>query len=211
MAKKKRHIFLLTKHQQGKSLSQKELLELKGYDSGMSKNYVDNPESVAKLFGVSKRTVFRWIEDGLPREKDGRFNLPEIQLWHSSRKNVRKQGAVKDPDRINWEERYRKAKALREERRNAIEAGKLVTIKEVEAGLVQILTALKQAILRLPYIFAARLANQDERTILKDSTDLCNSFIKMIAEDRLFKQRSIKTEGIIPEKSYKIWSCEKED
>jgi len=86
MAKKKRHIHLLEKLQQNKSISKSEIKELAEYEEGYkSPAVVNSQDLVAKAFKVSARTVPRWIKDGMPVRPDGYYNIIEIQSWRTAR------------------------------------------------------------------------------------------------------------------------------
>ncbi len=86
MAKKKRHIHLLEKLQQNKSISKSEIKELAEYEEGSkSPAVVNSQDQVAKAFKVSARTVPRWIKDGMPVRPDGYYNIIEIQSWRTAR------------------------------------------------------------------------------------------------------------------------------
>ena len=39
-------------------------------------------EQTAKLFDVDERSLYRWIDLGLPRNADGSFSFPMTGLWY---------------------------------------------------------------------------------------------------------------------------------
>jgi hypothetical protein len=195
IAMKKRKLKLYEKISRGDVVTRAELKELKKYEDGdTDPGILETWKDIHRVFGVSEMTVARWVKLGMPTRPDGKFNIVDIQSWRNTRDVSGKQKGKASNKKAgkDWEQEYRKHKALREERRNMLEAGELVTIKEIEEGLVRVSTAIKQTLLRLPHIFAVRLENKDQREILTESTDLINGVINMIAQERIFEQYSKK-------------------
>ena len=88
IAKKKRHFHLIEKLQKGKSLTRQELAELKEYENGeiVPPGHVKTREEVGKALGVSSRSVYHWIKDGMPVTKDGYFDIAAIVKWRAETK-----------------------------------------------------------------------------------------------------------------------------
>ena len=36
---------------------------------------------LAGALGKSRQTIYRWVGDGMPRRKDGAFDLPAVIAW----------------------------------------------------------------------------------------------------------------------------------
>jgi len=60
-----------------------------GIDDGRDENLIlEDIEQVARHFGKSPRTVYRWVARGMPVEDDGRFDLRKISVWVRKRKGM---------------------------------------------------------------------------------------------------------------------------
>jgi len=157
VAKKKRHLALLEKVQRGKALSRSELRELKGFEgkSQLPAGQVETVEQVGKAFGVTRRTVHRWIDEGMPKSEEGGYDLIEIQAWRTLR-GAQNQDATKK-EKEDWDSRYRQYKALLAEIEYQKRIGDLIPKEEVEAGMINRITAIKMQFLALPKRVAPQL------------------------------------------------------
>lgn len=157
VAKKKRHLALLEKVQRGKALSRGELRELKGFEgkSQLPAGQVETVEQVGKAFGVTRRTVHRWIDEGMPKSDEGGYDLIEIQAWRTL-----KGAHHKDDDKgekEQWDIRYRQYKALLAEIEYQKRIGDLIPKEEVKAGMINRIAAVKMQFLSLPKRVAPQL------------------------------------------------------
>jgi hypothetical protein len=57
---------------------------------------IDNVEELAKHFGASTRTIYRWIKAGMPVLADGRFDALVITAWRRGKKGE----VISAPDNI---------------------------------------------------------------------------------------------------------------
>ena len=135
LAKKKRHIHLLQKIQQGQTLSASELRELQKLEGAeLPVGVVETQGEIAKAFKVSIRTVQNWVRDGMPKTPEGFYDLTEVQAWRFLKNS---QVAGSDTDREKWDTKFRQMKALLAEMEYKKRLGELVTLEEVEEGQVQ--------------------------------------------------------------------------
>lgn len=91
---------------------------------------------IAEIFKVDVRTITRWLQDGLPKRADGRYNLPECIAWRvevAERAAGEAAGTKESPEASKWLERYRRERALlaRLERRQ--KQSRLITKEKVIA------------------------------------------------------------------------------
>jgi hypothetical protein len=49
---------------------------------------IDSIEEVAKRFGKTVRTIYRWRDAGLPERQDGKFDFFEITAWRRKKKGI---------------------------------------------------------------------------------------------------------------------------
>ncbi len=197
MAKKRRHIYLLEKLQKGPTLSKSEVAELGKYESDPnSPGIVDSQEKVAKVFGVSVRTVARWLKDGMPVLATGGYNLKDINDWrHFHNDKISKKTSKEKQELDFWDARYRKAKALNEEDKLRISRGELIQVKDVEKGLIQVSLAIKRAFLGLPRSVAPQLKGLEAREIEAILVKRVKEIIIQFAEGKIFKQIKRRTHG----------------
>ncbi|MDD4940257.1 MAG: hypothetical protein PHI60_08920, partial [Candidatus Omnitrophica bacterium] len=151
-----RHLALLEKVQRGKALSAGEMRELKKLEGkgDLPAGQVETVEQVAAAFGVSVRTAYNWFRDGCPKSEDGGYDLIEIQAWRSLR-GVRRTGTQSEKDK--WDIKYREMKALLAEIEYKKRIGELIPKEEVEAGMINRITAVKMQFLALPKRVAPQL------------------------------------------------------
>ena len=176
IAKKKRHAHLLEKLQKS-SLKKSELDELKELEhADLPAGVVVSQQDVAKTFGVSVRTIWNWIKEGMPTRKEGGYDLEEIYRW-----KLEKDGEAGDEgkQKHHWETHYRQYKALLAEIDYRKALGELVTREEVEEGRVQRILTVKKALLGLP----ARLAPQVVNLEIKKAEEIIKIRIEEIIND----------------------------
>lgn len=162
VAKKKRQIHLLDKLQKGKPLSTAEIRELEQFEGGsLPPGVVRTQGEVAKALRVDKRTVERWVSDGMPREPEGYYNLIDIQAWR-----LVKNEKESDPDekkKIKWDIKYREYKARLAEFELKKAYGQVINRELVEAGMIARILAVKSALWALPKVVAPVVAGMDSR------------------------------------------------
>ncbi len=72
IAKKSRYLALVEKLQRGQPLSRSELSELKRFEAAdLPEGLLETVTQVAKTFGVSERTVYNWLKNGMPVTESG--------------------------------------------------------------------------------------------------------------------------------------------
>ena len=52
-----------------------------------------NATTIAKKFGVARKTVYEWVKEGCPRQADGSFDEDKVLAW----RKAKLQAAVDDP------------------------------------------------------------------------------------------------------------------
>lgn len=162
LAKKKRHIHLLQKIQQGQTLSAGELKELQKLEgTELPAGVVETQEDLARAFKVNVRTVQRWTREGMPKTEEGFYDITEIQAWRLLKDS---HVADSDLDKDKWDTKFRQMKALLAEMEYKKRLGELVTREEVEEGRVQRILAVKKALLSLPRRVAPQVAGLDVRS-----------------------------------------------
>lgn len=121
---------------------------------------VDTQEQVARVYGVSVRTIQHWQRDGMPVTKDKRYDIREIQQWRQIKRSKRQR---QNDEGEQADVRYRKAKAELAEMQLYEKRGELIPRDVVERELVQISLAAKRALLALPRNLAPQLDGLDIR------------------------------------------------
>lgn len=192
MAKKRRHLALVEKLARGKastpSLSSKEIRELAKFEGDPdSPGLVDSQEKVGKIFGVATRTVERWVKEGMPVSRDGRYDLIEIRAWRDF-KNSKKKGEKK---KTNWEDEYRKFKALTAQMAYEEKMGTLIPRAIVEKELISISMGIQRALLSLPRQVAPQLEGFDARKISSLLTERIKEAIKAISDGKILMSKII--------------------
>lgn len=135
---------------------------------------VTGTEAVAQHFGVTKRSVYRWLREGMPRLSQKRFDLLQIQEWLERRKGIIRPGpepgrGYHDPRQLSFadqaaasgksfhDERLKKAKADLAEMEVKQRRGELVAKKDIYHHFVGRITVVKQGLLSLARSLPPRL------------------------------------------------------
>jgi len=178
-ARKNRQIHLLQKLQEGKTLSPREIKELAALERGL----VDTPlgcvssqEELASVFGVTLRTVRRWVEGGMP-VRDGIFYaILDVERWRAAHRKKGPDNSEKD----EWETKIKKQKAQLQEIELKKALGEYVPLADVEKGRVERVIMVKRALFQLPKLCAQRclgMKPQEIEAIVREYVeDICNKF-----------------------------------
>jgi hypothetical protein len=162
VAKKKRQIHLLDKLQKGKPLSIAEIRELEEFEGGtLPPGVVRTQGEVAKALRVDRRTVERWVSDGMPREPEGYYNLIDIQAWKLV-KNER-ESSPDEKEKTKWDIKYREYKARLAEFELKKAYGQVLSKDVVEAGRIARILAVKSALWALSKVVAPVVVNMEPR------------------------------------------------
>lgn len=163
----------LTKSEQEKFFD----LKLK-YGLG-SDGTVTTQDELADLLGVSRRTVIRWKNEGMPVDGDGRYDPVRILEW---RDGVLGEGDD-DQDvspKIFWDVEFRKFRAQLAELELKKAQGEVISVALVETLLVDRATELKKSLLalakRLSTILAHRPADEIYQVLEDDVLDTLRTY-----------------------------------
>ncbi|MEI8350082.1 MAG: MerR family DNA-binding transcriptional regulator [Candidatus Omnitrophota bacterium] len=164
VANKKRHLFLLQKLHEGKSLSRSEIKELEKFEGKNPKpGIITTQEKLAQIFGVSNRTIRYWEKEGLPKTSEGFYNIADVQEWRFCNDKRRKNIPKKKED--EYESQFRKFKALLAEIEWKEKTKQLIPIGDVEKDNVQKIIAIKTKFLSLPRTIAPQLVGLEVQKI----------------------------------------------
>lgn len=190
MAKKKRHIHLLEKLQQGKALSKTELNELKSFEKKSEPKdpyVVETLEQVAEKFSVSVRSVQYWKRDGMPVKSDGTYDIREIQDWKSRRSQRQDDGDGENKGQLElWQAHERKQKALKAEIELKKIKGELIARVDVEQGLIDASMVIKKALMSLPREIGPKLLGLNPKQIEVKLMERIKQIIQSFADETAF-------------------------
>jgi len=198
MAKKRRQIQLIEKLQSGRSstpaLKKGEIRELEELSSeSESRGYAESQESVARAFGVSVRTVARWLKEGMPPAQDGKYDLEKINSWraeHEGKVSGGRKGVY--ADKVRWEIARLKEDVKKRRIENDVRKGKLILRDKVEKELINISLAMKRALLVLPNTISLRCFGQEPRKIKAIVQEEVENVIDRISESKIFDKKKEK-------------------
>ena len=147
----------------------------------------------ATFFGVSTRTVDRWVLSGFPKKSNGRYNLPECVAWRIDQLTM--DAAAGEPASPQLE-RFRKLRAdllaidLKERE------GKLVPIDNVYQAWGQRYLMFRDSLLSLQDRLPALLVGCPQLEIKKKLDDEARYILNCFTKDGKFTPRSAtETEG----------------
>lgn len=193
------------KLEKGKSLSPAERklldrIETYGDESDDENMIVSNQVKVAAFYNVHRRTVSRWIKDGMPSTSDGKYNLLEILHWLNRPGNEAKvtkldtrfqfryesedePGEGDKKDLKYWIRINRMYVALIKELEFHERKGKLLPREEIIAAFALRLDAVKKKLLAMPRSLGGLLA-------VEEDAKKCESLIEREVKDILHEFRT---------------------
>ena len=130
----------------------------------------ETTQSIAEAFGITRRSVQRWIARGAPAPPTTRG---ELEAWLATRRGAEPAAKLEAPvelegdlpvaggggdDERKWSTTYRRAKALHAVLDLQVKRGELVKRDEVRDLFVARVTEVRGALLVLPRRIAARFA-----------------------------------------------------
>lgn len=183
MAEKKRHIYLLERMHKGKTLTKKELQELREFESKGKKptevkqsnpNIVSSPQKLAKALQCTTRTVRNWIGEGMPVRADKTFDIEAVRSWRNDRDNRRK--TPTEEEKINIEIKKQQLQKLKDE--SSARTGELISRAEVDKKNAAKVLAVKQQLLAMPRALAKALEHLEARQIEAILKDKINDAIR---------------------------------
>jgi hypothetical protein len=136
----------------------------------MSETIVKGKPAVAVNFGVSERTVRRWVKDPIfPRLSGGRFDLLQIRAWLDGKDgrapapparggDPRQPELAAEKGKDYEERRFKRIKADREELALRKDRGELIEVAGLEALLAPRAMVYRQGMISFEQILAPRLA-----------------------------------------------------
>ena len=164
IAHKKRHIHLLEELQTNKSLPQSKIKELQKYEGGpIMPRIVETQEDVAKAFGVSVRTVERWVREDMPVMNNGHYKLLDIDNWRLLR--MKKKEVAQDYSKDMWDSKLKENRAKIAELNFKKAMGELILKSDVERVLDQLIVSFKRQFLSLPRAIAPQCVGLEAREI----------------------------------------------
>jgi len=140
-------------------------------------------QEIAHVFGVTPRTVNRWVLEGMPKDHDG-YDLPSCVQWALDRaQNNSQDRPVETPQSLSWLEKFRRERfrLARLERRKAEE--ELCPWSEIEeqwcerVGLVT--SGLSYLHVRLMGVLPGKSSDEVERIVKAEVRDLRTSYAKV--------------------------------
>ncbi|HUW32963.1 MAG TPA: hypothetical protein VM223_15250 [Planctomycetota bacterium] len=198
LARKKRHLHLLQKMQQGQALTPGELKELEEYErmpkagkptapTPSSPGICRSQKELGQVFGVTARTVQYWTVEGCPRNADGSYSILAVQQWKAAREHTAQADAEEDEDdelgghsKEFWEARYRRIKSELARLELDKATGKLLEAEEVEKGRVARITIVRRKLLPIPRQIAPALVGLEpheiEAALAERLRDICVEF-----------------------------------
>jgi predicted transcriptional regulator len=125
--------------------------------------------AVAELFGVSTMAVSKWQKTGCPRNPDKSYDLKKVIAWREAKAEQERTVAHADSPGL---ERYRLAKAEREELKLAQDRKELLLVSDVSAGNVDRIRAVRAGLIALKRGLAPRVLELDENATLDEAESL---------------------------------------
>jgi len=190
MAKKKRHVELLQKMQQGKTLRPAEIKELEEFEAKgnpqpkesaapLEPGVVRTQNDLAKAVRKTLRTIGYWISEGMPVNPDGTYHIATIVEWRVLRDTNKitpgDDDQKRELDKIKTERAKFELEQLKSE---------LIPRTQVEQDNARKILALKTSLLTLPKTLAPRLHGLDEKEIYQTLTERIKDIIRIFSGEK---------------------------
>ncbi|OGP69677.1 MAG: hypothetical protein A2Y80_02110 [Deltaproteobacteria bacterium RBG_13_58_19] len=177
------------------------LEEMDAGDMSLMDSIVKGKEALARLLGVSARTVRRWAKDPVfPKLSGGRYDRHQVQDWldrRDGREPAARAGKEKDPrqqelprengGKDHWDKKAKEWQARTRELEYRKLLGELVERREVEAQFVSRILAVKQGLLALarglpPQLIHCREEREMEVIVHREVRGLLEAFSRPLPE-----------------------------
>jgi len=127
-------------------------------------------QEISDMLDVTKMTISRWVEEGLPCDNDGggrMFDAGEVMTWAKANNKTLQRGRPSPNDPILLQLRIEKERELVERfrRENKFAAGLLIDAAEEERRVASLIVALRNKFSGLGAALAATLAGLDAAEI----------------------------------------------
>lgn len=190
MAKKKRHLALVEKMQQGKTLKPGELKELEQFEAQTKKaeepaqpplppGVVRTQNDLAIAVRKTLRTIGYWISEGMPVNPDGTYHIATIVEWRVLRDTNKIQAGDDDQKRELEKIKTERAKFELEQLKS-----ELIPRAQVDQENARKVLALKTSLLTLPKILAPRLFGMTEKEIHHTLTERIKDIIRVFSGEK---------------------------
>jgi len=148
---------------------------MKGYRGGKFLRL--SKTDLAEARGVSLNTVYGWVRQGVPKNKDGTFDLPEVSGW------LDKRGASKVGSLEKERARLAREQADKLQMENAQTRGELVHVDDAASAVESIIIAIRAKALSLgtklaPQVVVCNNVNEVKAIIDAGADD----FLRELAE-----------------------------
>ena len=120
---------------------------------------VDTVDDLARMFGKTTRTIYRWVDRGMPVMRDGRFELSAVEAWRKRKKGAgskvlaagesQAQAHQEGEDKDWWDKEGKRWQAQLRELDYRKRRGELIERKRVEDEFVSRVHQVKAALLAL--------------------------------------------------------------
>lgn len=167
----------------GRKLSkaeQEKLFDLKMKYGLGSDGAVGTQDELAELLGVSRRTVIRWKNEGMPVEDDGRYDPVRILEW---REGVLGEPEDDDQDvspKTFWDVNFRKFRAQLAELEFKKASGEVIAVAVVETLLIDRAVEFKKSLLgrakRLSALVVGKSADEVYQILEEDVLDTLRAY-----------------------------------
>lgn len=196
MPPKKRHVELLQKMQQGKTLKPGEIKELEQFEAkakpepaqeeapALDPGVVRTQNDLAKAVRKTLRTIGYWISEGMPVNADGTYHIATIVEWR----------VLRDTNKIlpgddGHKRELDKIKAQRAQFELEQMKGEHVSRKEVDEENTRKIHALKTSLLTIPKVLAPRLHGLTEKEIHHIMTETIKNVIRAYSGEQVHGRR----------------------
>lgn len=146
---------------------------------------VPSQRAVAKVFGVTPKSIQDWIQQGMPGRR-GEYDIAKIREWRDSRS--RSGSTAKSADttdlrtqKLEEEVRKLKAEATRAEKTNEFWEGQFIDRHLVENFVSSLNQYVRNELLRLPVEMQSALPAKYRSQLVAEMTDRIRLFLESLA------------------------------
>ena len=119
---------------------------------------------IADIFNITPRTVRRWTDLGLPKNKDGGYDLPACVQWVIDRLESQRP-SKEDGEGQRWLSEFRKERTLITRLERERLEGRLISVEEVERKFTNRCYEFRNTLLLLPRRVAHRIAAKSKKQL----------------------------------------------
>lgn len=146
-----------------------------------------NRAQIAAAFGVTTRSINQWVNEGMPRNDNGTYSLPDCISWALDRA-IKKAPAPDPQEAQDWMTEFRKERAIRARLEREELEGQLFRRSDVTEAWINRYSHFKRNLLAWSKRLPGRVHGLGEREMIQAIEDEATHLLSLLARPGRFTE-----------------------